>query len=291
MALSITPPSRASTFFPFRTKEVRDLAWALASTNLLSGDAVVGQSWCDETYAAHKSRLETLDRDPGPLLAFILDRLHNHRLGIYFETLMAYWLERILKMPELRQNVPVREGGVTLGEFDFLFLDRARDCTTHWETAVKFYLHEPVSGLYYGPNAKDRLDLKMSKIFDRQLPLARHLKSELRSEGFVKSEAFVKGLLFYPLVDKLSTYGWWHRLSERHLDAFDPDSRWILPHSGRHLAPALLPPDATVLTFDDVLTTARGQRSLMIAEVGIDESGWFLEKSRGCIVEDSWPDF
>jgi hypothetical protein len=48
--------------------------------------------------------------------------------------------------------------------------DKACDQLEHLEVAVKFYLLK--DGRWYGPNAKDRLDLKLRHMLDHQLPMS-----------------------------------------------------------------------------------------------------------------------
>ena len=73
---------------------------------------------------------------------------------------------------------------------------------THWETAVKFYLHHPCAPQhdchFIGPNAADTLERKIRRLFDHQLPL-----SDTRGERsatlprVTSRHPFVKGFIFY----------------------------------------------------------------------------------------------
>lgn len=54
----------------------------------------------------------------------------------------------------------------------FLAKNRKTEHYEHWEVAVKFYLlHQ---GCWYGPNAEDRLDIKLDHMLNHQLPLSQH---------------------------------------------------------------------------------------------------------------------
>ncbi|MBI3544256.1 MAG: DUF1853 family protein, partial [Deltaproteobacteria bacterium] len=95
-----------------------DLDWALASPSLLSGERIVTDEQCRALFARARPT------DPADLAAYVREHLKSPRLGIYFEVLVRYWLERKLGMRDVRSNVPIRDPrGATLGELDFLFVD------------------------------------------------------------------------------------------------------------------------------------------------------------------------
>ena len=64
----------------------------------------------------------------------------------------------------------------------------------HCEASVKFFLHHPRAGVSHfpGPNATDNYERKMSRLFDRQLPL-----SQQHWPGVDLRYAFVKGMVFW----------------------------------------------------------------------------------------------
>lgn len=296
MDSSITPQSRGSTSKLCST-EVRDLEWALQSPNLLEGPSVVTEEWCKETLEKHRESLLKLDENPEPLRQYLAKNCRSHRLGIYFEALISYWLSTVLKVDDLHQNTAIRQNGVTLGEFDFLFKDPKTHLNRHWETAVKFYLYYPQSRLYYGPNAKDRLDIKLSKIFDHQLKLSEHLEEEY------ESKAFVKGTLFYPHVNKwiswpapapiaaTHTRGWWLRLSDKAFESFPKTSKWLPLERRQWLSPQQISYAMRhlLLNGDEIVNLASQAPYVMLAEFEDDGSGFYVEKSRGFIVRDTWP--
>ena len=86
-----------------RHKVVRDLAWSLASPNLMSrhceGLLEGGRVWLDEgaaLVAASREWLEGLDDDPGPLLAWLRQQHGINRLGHYFSALIEYWIRHCM---------------------------------------------------------------------------------------------------------------------------------------------------------------------------------------------------
>lgn len=92
-----------------------------------------------------------------------------------------------------------------MGELDMLLEDRQGNCI-HLECAVKFYLaHQP--GIrdwqnWIGPNARDRLDIKLQRMLTHQLPLAKHatarpyLESREQNPRKVQSRYFLRGMFF-----------------------------------------------------------------------------------------------
>lgn len=116
--------------------------------------------------------LLSLDGRPAPLHAHLAEEApFGHRLGFYAESLLAFWLANAPHCRLLARNLPVREGGRTLGALDFVaYLD---GWLYHLELACKYYggpqaLPETLSGL----NRNDTLAAKAAKL-DRQLSLAR----------------------------------------------------------------------------------------------------------------------
>jgi len=204
----------AAPWLRWRYPAVRDLAWAIGSPPLLRPARAgldhaprwLDQAWCDRALAVSRDWLDALDHDPAPLRDH-LARARDHRLGSYFEDLLAFWLT----WPDnplyalIARNLPVRHEGRTLGEFDFLVRERASGETQHWEVAVKFFLGVRAGGAarhWIGPGLRDRLDLKLARLRDHQLRLAdspagRDLLTSLGLPA-ARPVCLVKGRLFYP---------------------------------------------------------------------------------------------
>lgn len=189
---------------PFRHPLVRALAWLIGSPSLLRGPAVVNDAWCQDALARSQSWLNALDRQPAALEDYIAERRIT-RIGRLAEALMGYWLRHEGRFELLAENLAVREGGRTLGDFDFIVRERQSGEVVHWELTVKFYLHRPeIGGFsgYVGPGEKDILAAKAGHITDRQLQLAHAPAGQaaLALLGVTKIEAsaFCKGWLFYP---------------------------------------------------------------------------------------------
>ncbi len=186
---------------------VRDLAWVIGSPPLYAhrdeGLRCASAAGCAAELAAFARELERLDRDPTPLLC-ALGNPPNPRLGIYFESLVAFWLERSERYDLLAHNLPIRDCKRTLGELDFVVRDGETGLVSHWEVAVKYYLQTgAVDDLeaWVGPNRQDSLGRKARHLVEQQLPRARLPQAEraLADRGLRidQSFLFVKGWLFY----------------------------------------------------------------------------------------------
>jgi len=310
--------------------EVRDLAWVLLSPGLMKTSAddarLVTDTWCQQTYATHEDDLRKLDENPEPLLDYLSD-LKSHRLGFYFEALLAFWLEHILQTHPFRNNVPVYgkskdAGRRTLGEFDFLFGQKNQSVLEHWEATVKFYLyHENTIGdpIWFGPAGQDRLDIKLARMVEHQLKLAETPAGAAVIEHFsllpVETSAFIKGYLFYPAdwegsarsaeyfskpypsfeISPEHLRGWWLRYGEATLPKRCVDSRWLPLPKLRWLSSAYCADEESAMLLDDAqvmkycaLHNENNGSSLLLAEMQPDLNGWF-EVSRGFVVASSWP--
>lgn len=160
---------------------VRDLLWAVNSPSLIVGPPDFKNLSIDQVDLDH------LHRKMGSLV--------GHRVGVYFENLIDYWLRHIRRVPILAHGLAIRDDHRTLGEIDFVFRDE--DGTlTHWEVAVKFYLHEPTQTMdeshFIGPNARDTFEKKMARMFDHQLPLSQSCFPDVEVR-----QPLVKGQIFY----------------------------------------------------------------------------------------------
>lgn len=314
----------------FKTAEVRDLAWVMLSPGLIkapAGDArLVSDEWCQEIYAAHVKALRKLDENPEPLLQY-LSSLRNYRLGFYFEKLLAFWLEHVIQSNPFEKSVPVFEeiqnsGRRTIGEYDFLFGQKDSMTLNHWEVTVKFYLYCENEGhdfRWLGPAGQDRLDIKLSRIFEHQLKLAETTEGYSEAQHLsalpVKSKAFIKGYLFYPAtwgdsdsvpecysglytsfdVSLAHLRGWWLRFGEIAIPKRFEDSRWLVLPKLRWLSAAWCTESEILLDDAGVENYCTNQlkkdnSSLLLAEMQRGTEGWF-EVSRGFVVAPNWPAF
>ncbi|MFA0084577.1 DUF1853 family protein [Vibrio sp. 10N.261.51.F12] len=94
----------------------------------------------------------------------------NPRLGFLYQELCRRQFEQHPNYTVLAEEIQLQEGKRTLGAIDFLLQNQRNGDVEHWEVAIKFYLLK--DGQWFGPNAKDRLDLKLSRMMHHQLMMS-----------------------------------------------------------------------------------------------------------------------
>ena len=292
---------------------VRDLAWLLFSADLLRAQPPVGMlasafETADEL-AATLDWLLALDADPTGLNRD-LAVARITRLGRYAECLLGWFLQHGPTARLIAANVPLRRAGLTLGECDFLVQTQAGR-RLHWELAVKCYLHagegRALLADYVGPNLQDRFDLKLTHVLDHQLPLsAREEFATLGHLGPWEPQMFIKGWLFYPHgettsdpaeIDSAHARGWWVTRTDwpafaaGHAQAWRVLSRleWLAPR--RHESGAAEVEGIEFVDADSLSERVAHQNGpTMVAAFYLDDAGRWVERSRGFIVPDTWPE-
>ena len=110
--------------YQYKTREVRDLAWACFSPALFHSEELSdeGQNIANCGLSLTELRqnwLRALDLRPAPLHEH-LSKLHSSRLGLYFESLWHFFLQSDSEVDLIAHNLPIRDEGRTVGEFDCL---------------------------------------------------------------------------------------------------------------------------------------------------------------------------
>lgn len=284
----------------FKHACVRDLAWAGFSAPIILGPRVTGSGLKYSRF--WQSHLQALDADPSTLLEFIGDAADG-RLGIYYERLWHYLLQQDPDIELLAHNLPVRENGRTIGEFDCLYWSRAHNAHIHLELAVKFYLGVPDREYWLGPGGRDRLDRKLGHLTSTQGRLATQpaASEPLRKLGIESCISLIdiKGYLFVPACGMPPPVGHnpdnplqrWYTLAEfAALEALPghwvgwqkiPRHRWLSTHvasEGR-----LCDAEALALWLSERLCT--GARPVQLA--ACDEDG--VERYRCFVTPNGWP--
>jgi hypothetical protein len=100
----------------------------------------------------------------------------NLRLGHLAERIISELIKASSNYKMLYENLQIREDDRTIGELDFLIQDVHTKNILHVELAYKFYLYDPdISGPsinnWIGPNRRDTLSEKLTKLKIRQFPL------------------------------------------------------------------------------------------------------------------------
>ena len=206
--------------YQYKTREVRDLAWACFSPALFHSEKLsnVGQNIANCGLGLTTQRqiwLRALDNRPAALHQH-LKKLHNSRLGLYFESLWHFFLQQDGEVDLIAHNLPIRDKGHTLGEFDCLYYCRQRERHIHLELAVKYYLSHRQTTVgqsvslwneWLGPGNTDNLDRKIKHLTQHQIQLGDHpvAKEPLENLGIstLLKEVEIKGYLFQSLGDPL----------------------------------------------------------------------------------------
>jgi hypothetical protein len=285
-----------------------------------SGRAVSAE-WLHAMQLRSQAWLEKLQRNPKPLKEWLASE-PSSRLGFYFEQLFAFWLSHMQNIGAVSRHRPVRLEGRTIGEFDILCLDQDAGQALHFELAIKYYLQTAKDRFelsdFVGPGAQDRLDLKLDRLFQKQLRLLetdaglRAVPQELQNLPFA-SKAFVKGGLFYPLdqwlesknppvpigIARSAPLGWWLRMTAhapRNWNLLQaekwsllPRLEWMSRQTRPHDDPELLDP-LHFWEFCRQNIQGRGRAILAIGYGTANEMGTRYELTRGFLLPESWPD-
>ncbi len=209
----------------FSSRLVRDLAWVIASPPLVSGSFNNTHWWsysdCLAEFEDCLSALIELDKNPSPL-AEHLDKLETGRLGLRFESFIAYWLIISPNYELIAQNIQIietlKKGSHTHGELDFIIRDIHTDKFIHLEVAVKFYLgtesyDDPFR--WFGTNTSDQLGKKVEHLKQHQTQLGDKFSDYLKERGYNidNKQCLLKGRLFYPQGSDTAPQG----VTENHL--------------------------------------------------------------------------
>lgn len=284
---------------------MRHLAWMCHAPQLISSP----MGFVPEKYLPQdvEERLRAWDNAPhsGPA---VLTEQPARRLGHYFERLYQCLLEDLLGWEILLKNQPVRNNGITLGELDFVVRNPADNAIEHHEIAVKFYLGYrgggPDTPLWYGPNARDRLDIKTQRLISHQSqmterPEARNLLESLGIGTPARPRIFMPGYLFYPLDRTLAPptevpadhlRGDWLYIDE--LDKMADDSkRWVPLIKPHWLGPWRQREAPDYQETEEALGVVRSAgipRLFAILEPA-PADGYWQETSRIFVVPGTWP--
>ncbi|WP_374497465.1 DUF1853 family protein [Vogesella indigofera] len=282
----------AAKLAAMHTPAVRDLAWLLTSASPWQDAADIDparllgvQGW---------PQLLALDAAPQPLLAYLAAH-PVRRLGFYAERLLAFWFGIAPHIELVAANLPVRDGGKTVGEFDFLL--RVDGVPLHLEAASKFYLQLD-DGAWVGASLRDALLLKAGKT-RQQLQLSRHPAASL-PDGFAGCEAAARtsGWLFSPPqaaatrlaapLNPLAHRGWWITCDDGWPQQA-ADNRWCQLPRLRWLAPALLDREDTLSLAELQLASRQFVSPQLVAELQVRGDGRWQEVARGFVTPSAWP--
>lgn len=286
----------------FRTPAIRHLAWLCQAPQLLGSPITFEPGRCLPT--DYTATLQAWDRDPDSAPA-LLREPPQRRLGFYVERLYQVLLADLLGWDILLQNRQIQSNGRTIGELDFVVHNHIRDRIEHHEIAIKYYLgvsRPDGRPLWYGPNARDRLDLKTDRMLHQQshraqLPEARTLLAEAGITGPLTPRIFMPGYLFYPDHQTLAApehvpaghlRGRWRYLSQVSL----PDmAGWVVLNKPNWIGPWCQrepPQTGEVIAALDTVERFAAPRLFALLRKDSTRDLWH-ESDRLFVVPDNWP--
>ena len=110
----------------------------------------------------------------------------------------------------LAANIQIQSPSKTIGELDYLLQDTKTKSQFHVELSCKFYLFDPrclgsFEQQWIGPNKKDSLHKKITKLQEKQFPLLfdKHTIQPLRDIGFkplkANQKCYLQASLYLPI--------------------------------------------------------------------------------------------
>ena len=157
----------------------------------------------------------------------LLDGPRTHKVGIAFEALILWGIEQGLGYTCLGRDIQIQDGKRTMGALDLVV--RAPDgAIEHWELAYKLFLQSDDGtgwSSWLGPRGRDRLDTKLQKMLNHQLPMSETPQAEsalkrLGVERIDRHRLMMQGTLFSP----------WGSHPQRAVQGHqDAQGRWLRP--------------------------------------------------------------
>ncbi len=292
------------------TPQVRHLFWCLFSPDLATIEN--SHSVTIKFNTQLTQWFTELDLHPDPLLTY-LSQENTRLLGSYFECLWQFFFQFNPQWQLLAHNVQVVKDKQTLGELDIIASHQSH--VIHMELAVKFYLQHPdYDGLqcrhWLGPQCRDRLDLKLSKLQNKQLPFLAHpatqetlQKRQLPSP--TQQCLILKGYLFHQWkmpfkrpadVNTQCLMGQWLHQSDITCLVTGHDN-WLVIEKPQWLSHFKSHKEiqSSCLTAKDIIhftlshfANSTYKHALMLVKIANSEEG-SIEAERFLIVNDEWP--
>jgi hypothetical protein len=133
------------------------------------------------------------------------------RLGKYIERFVSFQLQQEIGIEIISENIQIQQGKITLGELDCLLLKDKKPI--HLEIIYKFYMYDYTVGNteiehFTGPNRKDSLTEKLTKLKKKQLPLLysnqckTYLESIKLDVSKIEQQVYFKAQLFVPFTNQ-----------------------------------------------------------------------------------------
>ncbi|WP_323752029.1 DUF1853 family protein [Marinobacter sp.] len=286
----------------FKTPVIRHLAWLCQAPQLVATSISFQPS--EFLPADYLTTLTRWDNHPETAPPYLFAPMEK-RLGHYVERLYEVMLGDLMGWEIVLKNQQIRTEKQTLGELDFLLRNPVSAGLEHHEIAIKYYLGVPTSNgptKWYGPNARDRLDLKTHHMLSHQSqmtqrPETRNVLAELGIYDPVKPRIFMPGYLFYPsketveLPDTVTDNhltGKWRYAAD--LDTEDT-SHWVRLNKPHWIGPwnQSDAPDADSARATIHWVEAEGIPALFADMTWQAELNGWVEADRWFVVPNNWP--
>ena len=207
--------------------------------------------------------------------------LPRHKLGLAFESLIAWGMVEGLGWEIVGRDVQVFEGKRTVGSLDLVVRDES-GTVTHWELAYKLYLQcDPDCSWdsWLGPAGRDRLGIKLRHMLNHQLPLSMSPASKaslsaLGVDTIDRRRILLQGSLFSPwgmpevtaVAGQQAAEGRWLREPQlpQLLDAY-PKCRWIPRTKPLWFGPAADP--SVALTSEELSRHPPLEHAMLLSRV------------------------
>ena len=129
------------------------------------------------------------------------------RLGKYIERFVSFQLQQEKSIKIISENIQIQHDKITIGEIDCILLKDQKPI--HLEVIYKFYLYDSTVGNSeiehcIGPNRRDSLEQKLTKLKEKQLPLLYtneckpYLKELNVRAAKIEQQVYFKAQLFLP---------------------------------------------------------------------------------------------
>ena len=290
---------------------VRELAWAVGSSPLLSNTSENAMLIADFFNAAWQERVDWLHEldASSEQIAGLCAHLESgsKRLGKRFERLIWYWFEQHPAWSIQKSNWVISDSERTIGEFDLIALNHETGENWHIELACKFYLSTRKTRQWSdwkGTNVQDDLQHKMDKL-KQQLNLSHHPASieQLKANDIQihRRAGWLKGWFFHhfrdissPIQPRLAerhcNVGWWCTQSEWHAWMSQSSGEWLELSSLEWLQPVHAiehAPQSAAHIAQRWMSTPLDKAQMLAQVIEIDQKR--VEVSRGFVVQDDWP--
>ncbi|MCD8432622.1 DUF1853 family protein [Tenacibaculum finnmarkense genomovar ulcerans] len=142
--------------------------------------------------------------------SFLVEITKIPRLGKLVERFVSFEFKQDKRLQIIAENIQIQQEKITLGELDCLLLKDKKPI--HVEIIYKFYLYDISASnteieRWIGPNKKDSLVQKLTKLKEKQLPLLyskqceNYLKTLNLEAKNLEQQLYFKAQLFVPLND------------------------------------------------------------------------------------------